>query len=691
MKTKDIVKALPSASALVALTDLSITLLCASCNNTVPDTTETTEKPVPPEPPKVEVERLRVKTSFDICSDDVKDSNDFKNFWVLKNPSNTNDKKVYHWVNGARSAEDVDKPAEIPITLSCNDAMEIDVYFKTISPFEKGDKPEIKVNCTDYTFAIKKADKKEKFKLSFKSNKPYKNQVKTQKLELTFEYRLSHDSEWVKMNETITLLLYLTWKKPLWNKFEVVGIDKPSADYFDVYSGTTVTISVGADPVENTLKITNQANKKDSIIETLLFLACKKEVKPASKSETPDSIEEKIADAVFDYFESKKMVRCADKPRYTTLETEEKNLKKEKEEKEDRLSAVNVQIGKLNIDKSTEQANYDFLVKREKQLDGEKTVLETQLKSAKKTEKQQIQTEINNKTDEINAVKDKIIESDKKIKEYETEMKNFETEKNNLNTGITTIEADLKTNEKNQYDTHLAYWRGISDVDNESKYQPFFRKKGTDIHYRRCVRTLLRHGEARCGEWTSFFKHIFYVNGIKNVEEITLFSTRGGGGTQYATFYPSEIVKRDAIIASEHLTGFKDGWFFTKEGGISPGPDPTRDIQNSLTLKTKAQGNDDALNLFSDHVWFRHSITKRFYDPSYGKVFSKVDSTLSKYSSELLSGVLFVKPLVNPPMLSPGEKNFYNRHAGQYWANGTFKFIANPDFYLFLSVEKKDI
>lgn len=253
----------------------------------------------------------------------------------------------------------------------------------------------------------------------------------------------------------------------------------------------------------------------------------------------------------------------------------------------------------------------------------------------------------------------------------------------------------------------MGYWRG------RSRHKP-----GNDFNELRSVRYLLKYGEARCGEWTNFFFHILLVQGIKNIEKIAIdttdcfegqinnFMNTGGTPNQILAlveqYCPGDIPylrysdwNRDTrILLDVALQGYtlrkfmvKDCEFIYTYSGL------TNHIHNSEEKKSKAQGNDDTINVFNDHVWARHKTTGRFYDASYGVAFSsKQESTLANYCDKLFDGLFFITTDKLPQNANDHLTNVYIRHAAYPVLCGSvyYKIIKN-NMYVYLHTTKADI
>ena len=158
----------------------------------------------------------------------------------------------------------------------------------------------------------------------------------------------------------------------------------------------------------------------------------------------------------------------------------------------------------------------------------------------------------------------------------------------------------------------LGYWRNKSSATSR---------------FVRGLRTLLREGEARCDEFSSFFVHLALTQGIE-VDQFVFTSAVGAG------LIPTEIPDR-----------FVNSIFLVKTWSIHDPNVPTENPPNG----NKAQGNAQPRHFFWDHVFatFEKGGSKKYYDPSYGirgdAYYSDHVKLLKAYSSQALTGVIFSK------------------------------------------------
>lgn len=218
------------------------------------------------------LEKVVVKTKYDVCNDGVISTSDYKNFWILEDKG-----KYYHWLKTRTNSDDTAKPNPIPITLTSTDKFSFTATFKTILPL---DSVQIRIRDKDgkYIFANQTHPKKGKgdeHELKFSStDTPYKDTVQYfSNFELIFDYSID-GSSWTPMG-SVRFELYMTWKEPEWSSF-------------DVYSTETMQII---------------HKGKNNIFETLLWLGCKQGSKLSSLTE------ESLIDKIFDDFKGLKVLR----------------------------------------------------------------------------------------------------------------------------------------------------------------------------------------------------------------------------------------------------------------------------------------------------------------------------------------------------------------------------------------------
>ncbi|MDR2235554.1 MAG: hypothetical protein LBE92_05485 [Chryseobacterium sp.] len=217
--------------------------------------------------------KVVINTSYDVCHDEVTGFDNYENFWILEDKG-----KYYHWLNSRTNTLDKNKPDPLPVTLAGTDNFILKATFKTKNPIECN----IRLKDTDNKFVFQqqkhpRKNKDEEHEITFScTTKPYKDTARyLENFTLNFEF--SEDgTNWIPM-KSVRFCLYLTWKKPLFSTF-----DTGSAE---------------------TMQIKCRANRnKENICETLLWLGCK----PGGAVVTDD---ETMIDSIFDQFKSLKIVR----------------------------------------------------------------------------------------------------------------------------------------------------------------------------------------------------------------------------------------------------------------------------------------------------------------------------------------------------------------------------------------------
>ena len=195
----------------------------------------------------------------------------------------------------------------------------------------------------------------------------------------------------------------------------------------------------------------------------------------------------------------------------------------------------------------------------------------------------------------------------------------------------------------------MGYWRGISVADsgnpttnNTDPRSKMFYDKHKNLYIPRCLRSLLKYGEARCGEWTFFFLHLLLAQGIEvdlnnDICAIcTDFAIVEGGFSYKYRILPHNYKNKSIIFGVKDAILQNDGTPI----GLSP-----------------AQGNKNAQSTFMDHIWvyFRDKI---FFDPSYGKSYTNINMcTLQHYCKNNLTSVLVENRAYN-------EKTDFNNFKG---------------------------
>jgi hypothetical protein len=169
----------------------------------------------------------------------------------------------------------------------------------------------------------------------------------------------------------------------------------------------------------------------------------------------------------------------------------------------------------------------------------------------------------------------------------------------------------------------MGYWRKTSSLH---EYKMHFRG----------VRYLLNYGEARCGEWSSFFQDICRI--------------------QSGKLFPTGIFERFTIEPKGNIDskGYTNTLFLVKEWAI-------KDPFAPKDLKQRAQDvKNIPMNLFWDHVFTKYG--NKYFDASYGLssgiAFVDDDALLKHYTGKALSGVVYIKldpakPLINAIAYKP--------------------------------------
>lgn len=173
----------------------------------------------------------------------------------------------------------------------------------------------------------------------------------------------------------------------------------------------------------------------------------------------------------------------------------------------------------------------------------------------------------------------------------------------------------------------MGYWRNTSSLH------------ASNMHFRG-VRYLIKYGEARCGEWSSFLQDICKIQSdilfIGKFEDFVIFPT-----------------------GTTDNKGFKNSLFLVKEWIIKDPLAPIDTMQKAQDLK------NIPLNLFWDHVFTKYG--NKYFDPSYGlsssNVFVDNDILLKDYSDKALSGILYGKVDSANPVI---DAIAYKPQAGKY-------------------------
>ncbi len=162
----------------------------------------------------------------------------------------------------------------------------------------------------------------------------------------------------------------------------------------------------------------------------------------------------------------------------------------------------------------------------------------------------------------------------------------------------------------------LGYWRNNSSATGS---------------FTRGLRSLLRDGEARCGEWTTFFVHILLTQGLA-VGQDTIGICTEYGYTLPQRYFPNYIE------TSRNYKPSPTPLQFAVKNAIHSDPSNPR----ITTGDSAGQGNPQAEPLFIDHFWFYYTRGNQFYDASYGKASTSADSNLQKYCADNLNSVFTI-------------------------------------------------
>jgi len=231
--------------------------------------------------------KIKIDTDFDICSDEVKNSDDNQNFYILKDG--------FHWLK--EQTEDDKKKLEylggiIPITLHSCQKIKFDVIFQVV--FGNIDKATINViqngneDSEKYLFieqSKSNLSKDDEFKFTYEStNTPYQDTIQYfEKFELIFQ--ITDDNKCY--SKRVRFRLYVTWKKPLWDNYGTVK---------DITDGKIYQFGMSK---ETSLKVKN--GEKKYILESLLFISCQSKINILSENQ--------VIDRIFDNIKSLKVKR----------------------------------------------------------------------------------------------------------------------------------------------------------------------------------------------------------------------------------------------------------------------------------------------------------------------------------------------------------------------------------------------
>ena len=272
---------------------------------------------------KLQVAKVSFNSDYDICSDDYcliwekrdKDGNvierktqsesDYIKTYVLEDAGN-----YYHWLNKRTNPLDKVKfkPDPIPVTFAGAERVVLKAFFNTVSDKKFGSVPKIR--------AIHKRGDKEKYEFETVSvakksddtyeavvqstNWPFEERIKyISRFELLFEY--SEDGQtWLKAGTTRNTL-YITWRKPLYDKFDKE--DDENVDLID-------------------MQIINTKTKRKLMLETLLWLGC---TNAPDKKLLPKD-EEDVVRSIFAPFKNKRVIRTREGTQYLNINWSKEGL-----------------------------------------------------------------------------------------------------------------------------------------------------------------------------------------------------------------------------------------------------------------------------------------------------------------------------------------------------------------------------
>lgn len=174
----------------------------------------------------------------------------------------------------------------------------------------------------------------------------------------------------------------------------------------------------------------------------------------------------------------------------------------------------------------------------------------------------------------------------------------------------------------------MGYWRGESLPASSTGL----------FNTLRSLNFLLSQGEARCGEWTTFFQNILISQGIDVGNDTVAICTVA------AIFY--------GFPYSQKTTKFKytDGSYqFAVKNAIHT------DVSNPdiTSGDSPGQGTSKSMPLFIDHFWFYYIKQGRFFDASYGKLYNAAQSNLTHYCTDNLNSVFLEENTISGSTATP--------------------------------------
>lgn len=278
---------------------------------------------------KLQLTKVAYHTTYDICSDDLgllykeknekgeviaiksQDDSDYIKTYILEDEG-----EYYHWLHIRHNENDASavKPPIIPITFASNETIKLKAILSLQSK-ENINKEKIQIRVTQivgmrnkdnvsYNFKVtsfKQSDKnKNEYEVEVEStNLPYKDTIRYfETFELLFEY--SEDGENWYRTGTCKNTLYLTWRKPTYNKF-------PENERMEFILDSPYT-------------------KKPFLFETILWLGCQQANGLGKEFEDNIKNEEKILDKIFKIFETRRITRAREGTPYLTEELTNKSL-----------------------------------------------------------------------------------------------------------------------------------------------------------------------------------------------------------------------------------------------------------------------------------------------------------------------------------------------------------------------------
>ncbi|HEX8575152.1 MAG TPA: hypothetical protein VF677_02555 [Flavobacterium sp.] len=232
----------------------------------------------------------------------------------------------------------------------------------------------------------------------------------------------------------------------------------------------------------------------------------------------------------------------------------------------------------------------------------------------------------------------------------------------------TKIDRSRKGNNTIQ-DGVLGYWRGVADANT------------TTFGSLRCLRYLIANGEGRCGEWSQFLRHLCYTQGIISIKDLP-FNT----AALNTSYLPLTDIIKLGFNYSKSPADQKGNYPVTDDGKIYldtikydqklmgvflvNSPAGSWDVKPSKPpkqLKARAQGNDNPLHFFWDHVFMVHmkGTDIKYYDPSYGAKGNIYHSDSTKLFEEYTKSNL--SAIIEVSIPQTGGKKFRDvKHTKKY-------------------------